>query len=223
MTWDEFLETTFKPKPGEHFVLIAPTGAGKTTAGLKILPAYKQRIVLCSVKPTGADSTINELEKKDGYKVITEWPPPKEWLPKVIVWPKFRYPRDIDNQKVVLSETLEEVFADGDRVIFLDDLQYWTEKLNLAKTVSTYLYLGRSAKVSTGIAAPRPRWVPRIIYSACTHIFIGRTMDGEDSKALGELGGYINKRELISMVQSLGKHDFLYLDTRTGKTAIISS
>ena len=82
VTWDEFLKS-FRWKQGEHVTLLGPTGQGKTTLALAILPR-REYVIVFGTK--AKDKTLDRLIKEDGYEKCTEYPPPT-WAKKVVLWP----------------------------------------------------------------------------------------------------------------------------------------
>jgi hypothetical protein len=62
------------------------------------------------------------------------------------------------------------------------------------------------------VLTQRPAWIPRIIYSSASHVFLGATAgDRDDSRALASLGGRDSKR-VADHLETLPKHDLVYLN-----------
>ena len=68
----------------------------------------------------------------------------------------------------------------------------------------------------------RPSWIPKIIYSSSSHVFIGNTSDRDDLKSLSNLGG-VDAKEVAETVQRIGRHDLLYINPMgDGKPCVIN-
>lgn len=192
--------------------LIGPTGCGKSTMALALLPRRAYVTVIAN-KPK--DRTLDKLVGKGGgYKKITRWPPPRN-ADRVVLWPKFAGKRDADNQRVQFERALGDMFGDGSWCVYADEVRYLTEVLNLREDLELYWMQGRAIGLSLVACAQRPAWVPRSMYSQATHLFLWRTNDEQDLRALGGLG-FADSARIRTLVSELQGHDALYVNTRTG-------
>lgn len=209
--WDEFMGSRFRWEQGEHVSLIGPTGGGKTTFGLGILPMRSHRVVVAT-KP--ADPTLNSL-RKEGYHVIEEWPPPP-LEPRVVLWPRFRGKRDLPTQRAAIAHALSEIFAVGGWCVFVDELSYLCQMLRLDTDLRLIWQQGRALKITLVGSTQRPAWVPLELYSQATHLFFWRTNDQRDLSRIGGIGT-VDPKRVRQLVGALREHDALYLNTRTGE------
>lgn len=207
--WEQFYDR-FDWRQGEHVALVGPTGRGKTTLALSILPKRSWAVII-GTKPK--DDTLSGL-RKFGWHRIPEWPPPAR-RNRVILWPKWKGDGDSANQARVIREAIDKVFHQHAWCVFMDDTQYLTDHLGLGRMLRMMWLQGRSINVSTVAATQRPVWVPREMWSQSTHHFIWGTQDEQDLKALGGFGG-MNAGIIRRWVANLGEHEVLYLNTRNG-------
>lgn len=218
--WEQFLGSTFKWRQGEHVAFCGPTGVGKSTLGLAFLPLREWVVVICT-KPR--DSTIDSL-KREGYKVLRQWPPNPAMLEpgkshRFVLWPKFQRTADQAAQAANIRNCLEQVFTDGAWTVFLDEQQYISEDLGCRDLVRLLYKQGRSLQVSLVAGNQRPRWVPRETWTEATHLLLFKTGDREDLKALSGLG-VASSDAIKATVPHLPSHHVLYVNTRTGTLAI---
>lgn len=214
VAWDDFVPR-FRWRQGEHVALVGPTGWGKTTLALQLLPLRSWSVILAT---KGRDKTLAGL-KSEGYVTIPAWPPPSPEHRRVIVWPRFRDERDQKNQHVVLRDTVNAVMRSGSWCVFADDVQHLTSHLHLGTPLDTLWLQARSLDVSVLAATQRPRWVPRQMWTQSTHLFLWGTRDEEDIKSLSGFGG-ASAKLVRSIVESLDKYDVLYINKNDRRMAI---
>lgn len=214
--WPEFL-TRFRWKQGEHVSLIGPTGGGKTTLALELLPR-RRFVTVLATKP--ADPTLTQL-RAAGYKRIESWPPPgpPELTPRVLLWPRFRGRKDMPAQRAAIADALVEMFAGGGWCIFVDELAYLCQMLKLDTDLRLLWQQGRALKLSLVGATQRPAWVPLEMYSQATHLFFWRTTDRADLGRIGGIGG-LDPTFIRARVAKLRSHECLYVNTRTGELLV---
>lgn len=201
-------------RQGEHVAIVGPTGRGKTTLALAILPV-RDWVTIVATKPK--DRTLAGL-RRSGWRIIRAWPPPVG-VRRVILWPAWRGPRDTARQADAIATALDTMYESGGWAILLDDLQYLMDELRLGSRVTTLLHMARSLNLSVVASTQRPRWVPVSVWNQSTHLFIFGTKDAEDLKRLGGLGG-LDARVIRDAVANLDRHQVLYVNTRTGYLAI---
>lgn len=197
---------------GEHVSIIGPTGCGKTTLESRLL-SVRDSVVVFVTKIY--DNTISRDFK--GYKRIYEWPPPKAWDDKVLLWPKpgatIRETYAI--QRKVFKDALDSIFRERNWCVVFDEQHYMCKQLGLDVENAMLLQQGRSSGLSVVNGTQRPAWVPVVTYSSATHAFIWRTTHRDDLRKVAELGG-IEMRDMQANLLSLNKHDFIYVNTRRG-------
>lgn len=200
-------------RQGEHVAIVGPTGCGKTTLESQLLD-IRGYVVLFATKVH--DDTL----KKDfpNFHVIDKWPP-EIYQNKIILWPNTKKANTADEiakaQYTVFRNALSRIFRERNWTVVFDEQHYLCETLKLAKENTMYLHQGRSSGLSVVNGTQRPSWVPVVTYSSATHAFIWRTPYRNDLRRLAELGG-TNMRTLQANILELGKHEFVYVNTRNG-------
>lgn len=211
--WREFIRQ-FNWRQGEHVTLLGPTGLGKTTLALSILP-IRRFVVVCATKPK--DPLLDQL-KREGYRVSREWPAPPIY-DRVVFWPKYETMTDVFSQRAAFSSGLRKMFASGGWTIYVDEGSYVSEFLRLEPELKTIWQQGRTQNISLVLAAQRPAFIPVTAYSSATHLFFWRNNDDVDLRRIGGIGG-ISSKEIRSIVQQLPRYHVLYVCTRTGEMSI---
>ena len=206
--WGDFLPR-FRWKQGEHVALVGPTGQGKTTLALQLLPLRAWTTIVAT---KGKDRTLNGLAR-DGYVRVEQWPPPSPEHNRVILWPRWRDARDNRTQAAAIRDAINAIFRAGSWCVFCDDVQHLTGKLRLGSELETLWLQARSLNVSVVAATQRPRHVPLEMWTQSTHVFMWGTGDEEDLRRIGGLGGHSSRR-IRSLVAELPKHHVLYVNNR---------
>jgi len=199
-------------RQGEHVSIIGPTGCGKTTLESRMLD-IRDSVVVFVTKIH--DDTISR--DFPGYERIEKWPPPRTWMNKVLLWPRPEGTiRDTyRQQRVVFKDALDKIFRERNWCVVFDEQHYTCKQLGLEVENAMLLQQGRSSGLSVVNGTQRPSWVPVVTYSSATHAMIWRTTYRDDLRRLSELGG-VDMRELNANLLRLGKHDFIYVNTRKG-------
>jgi hypothetical protein len=160
------------------------------------------------------DDTVDAIAQ-DGFR-RGEFP--QDWAAKWIIEPPF--PRDANAMLAAHTDTFRRALMEAYQAtrwcVVLDEVRYLTQRLGLTPEVVTLLLQGRSLKISVVSCTQRPRWAPQEVYDQATHLFAWQATDLEDVRRLVDLGGYVDRPLLLATVQQLPKHDFVYVNTRTG-------
>lgn len=212
----ERLPRVMQWRQGEHVSAIGPTGTGKTTLMLGLLP---QRRYVCVIGTKPQDSTLESLIRNDGYKRIEQWPPPST-RNRVILWPRISRASDIPATRAVISHALDEAFSEGGWCVCADEVWYLCHRLKLTHLLESYWTQGRSINLSLVSSTQRPAHVPLFLYSQATHLFIWRDSDRRNLDRLREISsGALISTDVRKIVEGLPAHTALYLNTRTGTVA----
>lgn len=210
-------------RQGEHVTVIGPTGVGKTTLLAQILGARTYIVVL--VTKVHDDTITGDFR---GFDRIKAWPP-KHYQNRVLLWPdpvKKRTIRSLSStaidmratkvkQRRVFQDALNEIFGDRNWTIVFDEQHYICKDLKLEDENKMFQHQGRSSGLTVVNGTQRPADVPLITYSGSTHAFIWSNNIDTDFKRLAEIGG-MNRRDLEHNMNQLGKHEFIYTNTRSG-------
>lgn len=194
-----------------------PTGVGKTTLISRILPARAYVVVF--VTKVHDDTLTKDFH---GFEVIRDWPP-KASQNKVLLWPKpdrKGIKETILAQKATFRDAMNKIFLERNWCTVFDEQHYICGSLGLQDENMMFQHQGRSSGLSVVNGAQRPAWVPLITLSGSTHYFLWKNTHNDDLKRLANIGG-ADKRELSQAMLTLGKHEFIYLNPRTG-VAVIS-
>lgn len=199
----------------EHVTLVGPTKQGKSTLALALLKERAKlrdaHIVVLATKPK--DPTLTAL----GWPIIRQWPP-GYGQKQVIYWPKF--PKDVRKaavvQRMAFDPVLADIFADGKRTVYVDEMFYMTDVLGLESTMKQFWTQGRSNDLIVVASTQRPRNVPREMFSECSWFLAFRTVDEDELRRVGEIGGVDSKR-LRGIMRSLERHEFVAVRTHTGE------
>jgi energy-coupling factor transporter ATP-binding protein EcfA2 len=210
--WDIFTKDIFQWRQGEHVGLIGPTGQGKTTLMLNVLPLHPYTVAFAT-KP--ADETMDALVNS-GWVKLESWRAlnPKQF-PRRVLWPDAR---DLDSearQQAVFLDAFRKIYREGAWTVAIDEDWYLENVLRLSRPIRTYLLQARSLRISLVIAAQRPAWIAREVYSSATHLFFWRNNDRTDLERLSGIG-WLNADLIKRLIASLEPHQFLYVNTRTG-------
>jgi hypothetical protein len=212
--WDIFLRDHFDWQSGQHVALIGPTGLGKTTMELNLLPLMPFRVVFAT-KPK--DKTMTHLIEDEGYLKMERWQSvDAKQFPHRVLWPDASHMSSKHTQKLVFHDAFERIYREGGWCVALDETWYIDEELKLGGDIRIYLLQARSLHISLLCATQRPAWVPREIYNQSTHLFFWRTNDENDLKSLSGIG-YRSAHLIRDAVSDLDEFQCLYVNTRTGK------
>ena len=213
LEWERFSRLMYW-KQGEHVALIGPTGSGKTTLALALLPLRKYVVVL-GTKPQ--DSTLDALVSS-GYIKLKTWKPLDVQLyPKRVLWPDAtRLQESTRIQHKEFRKALNSIYYEGGWCIYIDELWYLIHHLKMEKDVKTYLQQARSLNISLVLATQRPAFVPLEVYDQSTHLFFWRDNDERNLKRISGIS-WRSAKEVQAYIANLPKHEVLYINTRTGE------
>lgn len=208
-------------RQGEHVTIIAPTGGGKTTLEVALIPRRSHSIFFATKRD---DPLYRDLIRHYGFVRVEQF---SEILPthnKVLLWP--RHKDTIRNttrwQQYVFTDALNQIVKQKSWTVWFDECKYMVQMLGMGPEVTFANEQLRSTNGTIINAAQRPRWIGKSALSNASHVFLWKTTDAEDTRTLSEVGG-INAREVARMSQSLGKHEFIYIQTRGSESRLYRS
>lgn len=211
--WSEFRDYWSRTwRQGEHVTILGPTGRGKTTLALELLPVRDWRLIFAA-KPQ--DPLIGAL-REQGYSVAKEWPPRvarTEPPVGVVLWPNVGKVRLVPEQKRIFKQALESVYETGGWTLYFDEVRYLTSTLGLKAQVELLWLQGRSLDLSVVAGTQRPAWIPLEAYSQASHLFMFRDNDDRNLARLAGMAG-ADPRAVRRALSELGRHEVLYLGLR---------
>jgi energy-coupling factor transporter ATP-binding protein EcfA2 len=211
--WDVFLRDKLRWNPGEHFALIGPTGQGKTTMLLNLLPQQRY-ITVFATKPR--DETMESLINT-GYLKMERWRSldPRDY-PRRVLWPDASTIDSESHQKAVFQHAFAAIYREGGWTVALDETWYMANILNLGGAIKLYLLQARALGISLLCATQRPAHVPLEIYDQSSHLMFWRDNDEANLRRLSGISW--RSADLIRrIVSNLDRHQVLYINTRTGE------
>lgn len=202
---------------GEHVTIVGPTGYGKTTIELLLLPRRRSTVFLAT-KPR--DPLLDKLIRQ-GWHKAKAWPPPHppELLPKVVLWPAWRGPQDTAEVAETFWEALQAIFVEGSWCVAADELALLCRRYGLADAFKDLWQQGRSLDLSLLCCVQRPAWVPIDAYTECTHLFIFKQTEAEALKRISGLGG-MDPQRVRQIVRRLRKYEFVYINKATEQLVV---
>lgn len=212
--WETF-RRAFRWRDGEHLSLFGPTGSGKTTLALTLLP-LRSWVVVFATKPR--DRVLAAFAERHRYTIIRRWPPPA-LRHHVVLWPPFRGTSDLLRQRRAFEDAIRDIYRSGGWTIYLDETYYFSELLRMSDDLRLLWTQGRSLDVTLVAGTQRPKRVPLEMMDQATHLFFFRFRDYADLQRIGELG-WVDARAIREEVARLPPHHFLYVNNLSGETQI---
>jgi energy-coupling factor transporter ATP-binding protein EcfA2 len=210
--WDVFVNT-FQWAQGEHVGLVGPTGQGKTTLLMNLLP-LRDHVAIFATKPR--DPSMDRLIQT-GYMVLPKWENvPTSRAPRRIIWPNARRIDAESEQRRVFKHAFAQAYRETGWAIVLDEGYYISKVLGLGNEMRAVWTQGRSLGLSFVVATQRPRWVPLEMYDQSTHLFFWRENDDENLKRLSGLGAAPSGL-VRTIIENLDQFQVLYVNTRNGR------
>ncbi len=201
---------------GEHVGLIGPTGQGKTTL-LQSLLEWRAYVAVFATKPR--DRSMDSLINNEGYLRVETWQSldPRDF-PKRVLWPNAMSMDSTTLQRDVFRDAFQKIYREGSWTVAVDETYYISELLGLKSELRQYLTQARALDISLVSATQRPAWVPRELYTSCTHLFFWRVNERTDLDSISGIGT-LDSRIIREIVSNLEMFQCLYINTRSGRMA----
>lgn len=199
----DFIGDHFDYNRGEAVTFIEPTQGGKTRLAFQLLDSLKDHIPATVLVMKPRDATPAEWTRRLGYKEIPLWPPHSPWPwenrpPGYTLWPRQSL-TDIDADNKHMSEqfkrALLHAYRKGDQIIFADEVYGLVAELGLATELTALWTRGSGMGAGLWASTQKPSGtqrggsIPTFMYSASTHLFLGRDPDKRNTDRFGEIGG----------------------------------
>lgn len=211
--WDAFLRDELRWLAGEHFALIGPTGQGKTTMLLNLLPMHPYVTVFVT-KPR--DEVMEGL-LAHGYVKLERWQSldPRQW-PRRLLWPDATRLDSVERQKEVFHQAFRAIYREGGWTVAIDETWFVANELKLGGDIKLFLLQARSLGISLLCATQRPASIPLEVYDQSTHLMFWRDNDESNLKRLSGIS-WRSANLIRSIVANLDRFQVLYVNTRTGR------
>jgi hypothetical protein len=211
----EFINRYFDYQPGEHVTFIEPTQGGKTQLACQLLETIHGDIPVTMLVMKPRDHTPAYWTGRLGYKEVPRWPPPPRfpWQRKpdgYTLWPKQTLTDiDADNEHLrdEFRKALLHAYSAGDHAVFADEVYGLVAELSLEKELTAIWTRGSGMGAGLWAATQKPsgtqgKAIPTFMYSASTHLFLGKDTDKRNTDRFGEIGG-VDPKEVSETVRHL--------------------
>jgi hypothetical protein len=242
----DWLENYLDVEPGEHGIIVEPTGGGKTWMMWQILatiipqhPELRPVVLM----PKATDPSTVQWSRSLGLRETPVWPPePKLFRgkpPGYVLWPKHRMDLGPEERRekvgAVLRVGLDDQYKRGKSITVVDDAHSAATMMGLNSYIEEILVNGRAGGASMWMALQKPSGtvnsggITSFAYSSPTHYLFGKDTEARNLKRLSEIGGGIDPDKVESIVRGLrlyriGGHTVsqkLYIDKRGPYMALI--
>lgn len=204
----------------QHVTILGPTGTGKSTLAMTIARERPYVATLCA-KPR--DKWMHGMLKEGRYwGPVEHMPEAGTGRRRVYFWPRNRNEGDWPEMRRQFVRAFDWSYENGVWHLLVDEAHFMAESLGLRGKIRGAYQMGRSNGHGIILAAQRPAWLPRDIYSSADHLMLYGTNDSVDIKHIEGLNG-VNNRVVREAVQQLGDRSdrrFLHVNTGTGTMAI---
>ena len=250
-TQDEFLQQKWDYQRGQQVFICAPTQAGKTRWGYKLLAAteHQNPPVVCVLKPI--DPTPEECNRIHGFTETPTWPPKRRhfWQEPVrgyALWPRHSLsldPASLERTDAHLKRQFEtclmDTYKNGDRVVFVDEVYGLLSELKMHKTILALVNRGSGAGAGLWYATQRPAGtqqgggLPGPLFNSPSHYFLGRDSVEANRKIFSQISG-LDSRMVENELANLRTHpiqtphgvkavsEWLYLCKDNGSACVIT-
>ncbi len=242
----EWLDSYWDYQPGEHVVIIEPTGGGKTFLAYQMLGEVMRRyphLSAVSLMPKPADPSTVQWARALNLRETPVWPPQRKLFQGkpagYVLWPPHRMdlPPAERREEVgkVLRAGLDGQYKAGNAVTLVDDAHSAATYMKLNDYIEETLVNGRAGGAAGWLALQKPSGtvnaggITTYAYSSPTHYLFGKDTEERNLKRLSEMGGGIDSRRVEEIVRNLrlyriGNHTVsqkLYVDKRGPYMALI--
>lgn len=210
---------------GQMVTILGPTGVGKSRTGFELLRATPG-IPATALVMKPRDPEPARWTRVLGYKETEHWPPPSRWPwqskpPGYTLWPRQSLTDHAADEALLyreFSRCLQDVYKQGDQIVFADEVAGLCELPAPAGKVPMRRYLtaiwarGRAMGVGLFAATQRPYGdqggpgVPQHLYSAASHLLIGRDPDARNRRRFAEIAGGVDPAMIDAAVGQLRLH-----------------
>lgn len=233
---DDFRYNRFDYQDGEHAVFAGPTQRGKTTLAFALIEPIASEdfpVYIAVSKP--ADKVTTRETRRQGFKLVREWPPPAKRIKEAIdkphgytVWPKFGdLETDIYNASDVTRRLIQERYRaamKGEKgVLVLDDTMIKSKVLGLDQDMTTILAMSGAMGLGGWYFVQKPTGSGTTAiwsYSQSEHIFVFRDPDRRNRQRYDEIGGF-DPHLVEAVTLQLKPYEALYMKRTGGHMCVV--
>jgi energy-coupling factor transporter ATP-binding protein EcfA2 len=242
----EWLESYFDWNPGEHVIIVEPTGGGKTTLMYQMLAAVMPRypdLSVVSFMPKPADPSTAAWAARLDLRETPAWPPRRKLFKGkpagYVLWPP--HPMGVPPEQrraqvgAILRGGLDAQYAAGNSISLVDDAHSAATYMDLNDYIEEQLVNGRAGGAAAWLALQKAGGtvnsggITSYAYSAPTHYLFGKDTNAQNLKRLTDIGGGVNAARVESIIRGLrlyriGQNTIsqkLYIDKRGPYLALI--
>lgn len=213
--WDRFRQLT-RFRQGEHITIIGTTGSGKTVLARELL---KPRSFVAVLGTKNSDDELYTPFEALGYEIVGPGdfdPMPERAESRIIFRPRITSSgeKGLKSQREAFEEMLDEIWSAGGWTIYADEVWTLTVRLKLAVNFEQFWTAGRSENITIVAATQEPVYIPRLAFTAATHLFLFQNPDKQRVERIAELSAG-NAALVKEMLPMLPQHEFIYINTRT--------
>lgn len=186
---------------GNHVLIAAPTGGGKTTLGtMGILPMFHNVADILVIDST-ADPKLSDYGK----------PYPKYGKIKGLRRLSVHDLSPAATDKI--HKAMNRAYKQGNCIVFIDEIRHIVDPQFLglkAAAESLLLFSRKRENIVVGLTQA-PRWIPSAFYDQTRLQFIFKIRDKRTLQRLAEIGG--DTETLKAIVPNLAKYEFAYVNS----------
>lgn len=208
---------------GEHAAISGPTGTGKTHLAVDLLDgrADERDAHVCVFAEKRRDRLISRLHRA-GWPVIRSWDELRyehRVRRRVILWPPYgRASSSQETKRATFVHALDEIMEEGSWTLFLDEVPYFVEQLNLRKALDEIWHGGRSNGITLVGASQGVSWIPVSMRTNHRWMVAFAPTDEEIQKRVAEVAG--DRDRFRPILSRLGKREFLLVRMGTDEAYI---
>jgi hypothetical protein len=218
----EFIESRWDYRPGDHVTFLAPTDWGKTELTnelAEVTASPKLPVINLAMKPR--DATMKRWTERLEARQVATWPPGPSWRwafrkpAAYTLWPRHTFDPDVDDAHLYAQfrSAILDSYKRGKRIINADEVLGLVD-LGLMRELRACWTRGRSMGCGVWGSNQAPTFIGRWAYSQAAHLFLGNVPDKAAVDRFGEIGGGIDPLLIRDVTLSLGDHEWLYIRRR---------
>jgi hypothetical protein len=215
--WPDFLallDRIWTPGPPDwdnaNMAIVGKAGSGKSTLTREISD-LRERTVLFGSKMN--DDPLYKPLLERGYVIRERWTPENTQEPKVIFRPPLSGPSKeaLAEQREAFRQALIRLWQIGGWEVWLDEVRYLTEQLNLTTELNLLWLQGRSAGVTMVSLTQRPVSVPLNMFEQSRFLITARITGREDRRTMSDYAG-ASRDIVFELASRLEPREFLFVD-----------